>query len=328
MKSLNEVKDNYRIPIINNLRGIAALTVCLYHFVYTTKNYITHDTILNVFSYGQYGVQIFFVISGIVIPFSLLKSNYSILKFPKFFLKRIIRIEPPYIVAVLLAILILIVRGDMAKLNFTEITLHIGYLIPFFLPKYNWLNNVFWTLGIEFQYYIIISLLILLVINFGLLGRFIFYLTLLIIPFFFTDSNFFPYYAPIFLIGISWCFFFLKKINLIEFLCVLITSFVISYLKISNIESLFALGTLILIHFLKNYSNKILLFFGNISYTFYLIHPLIGASCINLLSHKFTLGWQKPIVIGVGFILTTISSYILYKLIEKPTHELSKKIKF
>lgn len=322
------MKDNYQIPIINNLRGIAALTVCLYHFVYTTKDYITQETILNIFSFGQYGVQIFFVISGIVIPFSLFKSNYSILKFPNFFLKRIIRIEPPYILAVLLAILILIFRGDIAKLNFTEITLHIGYLIPFFLPKYNWLNNVFWTLGIEFQYYIIISALILLILKNKIIGRIIFYLSLLIMPFIFGDSNFFPFYAPIFLFGITWCLLFLNKINFIEFLIVVIASFVIAYLKVSHIEAYIGLGTLLLVHFLKNYSNKLLLFFGNISYTFYLIHPLIGASCINLLSHKFTLGWQKPIVIIAGFIVTTISSYILYKLIEKPTHELSKKIKY
>jgi peptidoglycan/LPS O-acetylase OafA/YrhL len=324
---LNKVKDNYQIPIINNLRGIAALTVCLYHFICTTKDYVTGERILDSFYYGQFGVQIFFVISGIVIPLSLLKSDYSILKFPKFFLKRIIRIEPPYIVAVILAILILIFRGDMSKINLTEISLHIGYLIPFFLPKYNWLNNVFWTLGIEFQYYIIISLLILLLLKNLFFGRLIFYSILLTMPFIFTDSNFFPFYAPIFLIGIVWCLLFLNKVNLIEFVTVLMASFVVAYLKVSHIEAYIGLGTIILVHFFKNYSNKLLLFFGNISYTFYLIHPLIGASCINILSHKYYLSWQKPIVIGVGIIVTIISSYIMYRIIEKPTHQLSKKIK-
>lgn len=322
------MKDNYQIPIINNLRGVAAISVCLFHFVYSTVNYVTNQSVLNVFYFGQYGVQLFFVISGIVIPLSLLKSNYSIVKFPKFFYKRIIRIEPPYLVAVTIAILIMISRGDSSKLNFTQIALHIGYLIPFYLYKYAWLNQVFWTLAIEFQYYIILSFLILLILKNKFIGRLLFYLTLLTMPYFFTDSNFFPFYAPIFLIGISWCLFFINKIKSFEYFCVLTMSFVIAYLKISPTNAFLGLGSIIIIHFFKNYSNKLLLFFGNISYSFYLIHPLIGASCINVLSHKFTLSWQKPIVICFGFIVTTISSYILYRLIEKPTQILSKKIKY
>ena len=322
------MRDNFQIPIINNLRGIAALSVCLFHFVFSTKNYVTHQPTLDVFYFGQYGVQLFFIISGIVIPLSLLKSNYTLLKFPKFFLKRIIRIEPPYIVAVAIAILIIILRGDISKLNFTQIALHIGYLIPFFLSKYAWLNEVFWTLAIEFQYYIIISILILLITKNKFIGRLLFYLSFLMMPFLYSNSNFFPFYAPMFLIGISWCLFFLSKINSLEFIFVLVAAICVTFFKIGHTDAFVGLFTIIFIHFLKNYSNKLLLFFGNISYTMYLIHPLIGASCINLLSHKFALSWQKPIVIVVGFIVTTISSYVLYRIIEKPTQALSKKIKY
>lgn len=322
------MKDNFQIPIINNLRGIAALLVCLFHFVFSTKNYITNQQILDVFYFGQYGVQLFFIISGIVIPLSLLKSNYTLLKFPTFFLKRIIRIEPPYLVALAIAILIIIIRGNVSKLNYTQIALHIGYLIPFFLDEYAWLNEVFWTLAIEFQYYLIISVLIVLLTNNTFIGRLTFYLIFLIMPFLYSNSNFFPFYAPMFLIGILWCLFFLTKINSLEFICLLVASVCVTFFKIGHTDAFIGLFTIIFIHFLKNYSNKLLLFFGNISYTMYLIHPLIGASCINILSHKFALSWQKPIVIIVGFVVTTVSSYILYLIIEKPTQSLSKKIKY
>ena len=322
------MKNNFQIPIINNLRGIAALLVCLFHFVFSTKNYITNQQILDVFYFGQYGVQLFFIISGIVIPLSLLKSNYTLLKFPSFFLKRIIRIEPPYLVALSIAILIIIIRGNVSKLNYTQIALHIGYLIPFFLDEYAWLNEVFWTLAIEFQYYLIISVLIVLLTNNTFIGRLTFYLIFLLMPFLYSNSNFFPFYAPMFLIGILWCLFFLTKINSLEFICLLVASVSVTFFKIGHIDAFIGLFTIIFIHFLKNYSNKLLLFFGNISYTMYLIHPLIGASCINILSHKFALSWQKPIVIIVGFVVTTVSSYILYLIIEKPTQSLSKKIKY
>ena len=60
------------ISVINTLRGIAALVVCLYHFVCTTTDYIESQIILDIFSFGKKGVQIFFIISGIVIPLSML----------------------------------------------------------------------------------------------------------------------------------------------------------------------------------------------------------------------------------------------------------------
>ena len=322
------MKDNYQIPILNNLRGIAALSVCLFHFICTTIDYISNKNILSFFQYGHYGVELFFIISGIVIPLSLLKSNYSLKKFHVFFLKRVIRIEPPYIAALIFSVLIIILKGNIYTINITQILLHIGYLIPFFINKYSWLNQVFWTLAIEFQYYIIISVLILLVITPNLFKRILFYLILSLLPFLLPNRAFFPYYSPIFLLGISWCLLFLNKIKSLEFIIIFTASLTITYFKIAHFDAYLGLTTILLIHFFKNYSNKLLLFFGNISYTFYLIHPLIGASCINLLSHKYRLVWQKPIVIIVGFIITTISSYIIYKLVEKPTHQLSKKIKY
>ncbi|WP_461147988.1 acyltransferase family protein [Spirosoma pulveris] len=46
--------------------------------------------------YGKYGVQIFFVVSGFVIPLSLKKSNYDERGYPRFLWKRVLRLHPPY----------------------------------------------------------------------------------------------------------------------------------------------------------------------------------------------------------------------------------------
>ena len=322
-----------QIPFINNLRGVAALSVCLFHFIYSTINYVTDQDILNIVYYGQYGITLFFVISGVVIPLSLLRSNYTINKWPKFLLKRAIRIEPPYLVALALSITMILVRrqitGDTtADISMTQIALHLGYLIPFFLDEFKWLNEVFWTLAIEFQYYLIISFLILLVINGKLIGRLVFYVIILALPFCFLDLNFFPAYAGIFLMGISWSFYYIKKINTIEFLIVLTGSFFVVYFKFGNVDAVCGLVTVICIQLFNTYSNKVLNFFGNISYSLYLIHPLIGASIINVLSHSFFLSWQKPIVISIGLGVTILSSYIMYRFVEKPTQLLSKRIMY
>jgi peptidoglycan/LPS O-acetylase OafA/YrhL len=321
-----------QIPIINNLRGVAALAVCLYHFIYTTTNYVKDQSILNVTYYGQFGVALFFVISGVVIPLSLIRANYKIKNWPKFFIKRVVRIEPPYIVALLLAIIIAIARKRIlnettVELSFTQITLHLGYLIPFF-EGFKWLNNVFWTLAIEFQYYLVISVLILLVTEGKIAGRFVFYILMMLSPFYFTNPNFFPSYSALFLMGICWSFYYLKKSNLLEFLVVLFLSFLIVYLKLGHIEAIVGIITTLIIQVFTTSSIKILDFFGNISYSLYLIHPLIGGTLINILSHTFVISWQKPIVIMVGIGITVFSSYIMYRIIEKPTQLLSKRITY
>ncbi len=322
------MKDNFQIPIINNLRGFAALSVCLFHFVCGTVNYINDATTLKIATFGYYGVQLFFVISGIVIPLSLLKSNFSLLKFPTFFLKRIIRIEPTYIIAIITSLLILAIKHNLNQVSISQITLHLGYLIPFYLNKYKWLNEVFWTLAIEFQYYLIISILILLVIKNQFIGRLLFYACFLVMPFIFDNPNFFLMYAPIFLIGCNFCLFFLNKTKVIEFITVFIIAIIVTCLKIGITDAIIATVAICIIHLFKNYSNKLLNFFGTISYSFYLFHTIIGAAIVNVLSHKFVQVWQKPIVILAGISVTIILSYIIYILIEKPTHTLSKKIKY
>lgn len=322
------MKESLNIPIISNLRGVASFGVCLFHFIFTTVNYINNSSVLTIFSYGFYGIHLFFIISGIVIPLSLLKSNYTILKFPTFFFKRILRIEPTYIVAIILSILILFLKGNLFKVSFTQIVLHLGYLIPFYNEKYTWLCTVFWTLAIEFQYYLIISILILLIQKNTLISRLLFYSSLITMPFIFNSVYFFPFYAPIFLIGTCWCLFYLKKINLTEFIVILFITLLVAYFKTGKNETITAILSISIIQFFQNYSNKILNFFGTISYSLYLFHPIFGASVINILSHRYREAWQKPLVILLGVAVTIISSFILYRLVEKPAHALSKKIKY
>src|ERR1035441_2897196 len=47
--------------------------------------------------YGWLGVEIFFVISGFIIPYSLYKAGYRVSDFTRFLLKRIARLDPPYL---------------------------------------------------------------------------------------------------------------------------------------------------------------------------------------------------------------------------------------
>jgi hypothetical protein len=92
-----------QIPIINILFGIAALFICLFHFIYSTINYITDQLVLDIAYYGQFAVALFFVLLCIVIPLSLIRSDYTWNNWFRFFINRAVRIEPPYLVALALA---------------------------------------------------------------------------------------------------------------------------------------------------------------------------------------------------------------------------------
>jgi peptidoglycan/LPS O-acetylase OafA/YrhL len=92
-----------QIPIINILFGIAALFICLFHFIYSTINYISDQLVLDIAYYGQFAVALFFVLLCIVIPLSLIRSDYTWNNWFRFFINRAVRIEPPYLVALALA---------------------------------------------------------------------------------------------------------------------------------------------------------------------------------------------------------------------------------
>ena len=106
--------------------------------------------------YGYLGIHVFFVISGFVLPYSLHTAGFQTSDFFRFLFKRVLRIDPPYLVAVLIAILLPFWNGR-GLLGWSTIFAHLGYLNDILnLP---WASGIFWTLAIEFQFYIALGVL-------------------------------------------------------------------------------------------------------------------------------------------------------------------------
>jgi hypothetical protein len=91
-----------RVPVIELLRGLAAISVVLFHL----SNSMESETPRVLTAYGWLGVDVFFVISGFVIPYSLHGTGYSIRNFPRFMLRRVVRLEPPYLASILFAVML------------------------------------------------------------------------------------------------------------------------------------------------------------------------------------------------------------------------------
>lgn len=328
-----EKPNNQQIPIINSLRGIAALSVVFYHFICKTVDYIESEYMLDIFHYGQKGVQLFFIISGIVIPLSMINSNYKLKNFGKFITKRFVRIEPPYLVAVAIGIFYLYIRNlipgtvdvDISP-GIVEILLHIGYLVPFF-ESADWINPVFWTLAVEFQYYLALALFIPLAISGKIIYRITFYLIFLAAIFLPVSMAFVPFWAAYFMVGIVYAFYIKNLIGKYELSILYCLLSVLIYWHHGIVDLGIAAGAIGLIHFLPNFKSGLTLFLGKISYSLYLLHSIIGAAFVNYLSHSFTSNLGKFLVISGGIIISVGSAYLMYRIIEKPSQNLSKKIK-
>lgn len=314
------------------MRGLAAASVCFYHFICTTTDFIQNKTVLDVFYFGQYGVSLFFIISGVVIPIAMINSGYHIQNWHKFILRRFVRIEPPYIVAVGIGITYLFLRNyipgsapvDLTP-NFTNVLLHLGYLIPFF-ENQSWINPVFWTLAVEFQYYLTISILFPLALSKKIVVRVLFYLFMISLSFIDTDTSFFTHWSVYFLIGITYALFFTKQINLIEYLTISVVSIVATIIELNWINALIAIAVILSIHFAKNQRSKLGDFVGNISYSLYLLHSIIGSAFVNFFSHRVSENWEKAVIILCGFLISVLSAYVMYRLIELPSQKAARKL--
>jgi peptidoglycan/LPS O-acetylase OafA/YrhL len=141
-----------RLKNIDILRGIAAISVVYFHISGSTG---LSKSAASSGHYGFLGVEIFFVISGFILPYSMYKRGYMISDFIKFLGKRILRIDPPYLTILLIAIVLMLLTKRPVPES-TSIISHLGYLNG--ILGYHWISPVFWTLALEFQFYIFLGL--------------------------------------------------------------------------------------------------------------------------------------------------------------------------
>ena len=266
---------NRYYPTINLLRGTAALLVCLFHFIsYTDFRgdlFPVDNLIRNIGNLGANGVYIFLVISGFVIPLSLQNTNYDIRKLFQFLSRRFIRIEIPYIASILLILfvrfLFVLKNHDVFTFSIEQFLYHLVYYIPF--SNYEWYNVIYWTLAIEFQFYIIIGLFYFCLSSKNNITLYLFLLLFGLLGFVLPDHRFVFHTSSIFLQGIILFLIKTEKINQkIGYFFLFLAACATAYLHTIEISifSIFTVFAILFIEIDNKYSNK----FGEISYSLYL----------------------------------------------------------
>lgn len=322
-----------RMEIIEFLRGFAALSVAWFHFT-NGEDLISSGWLKSTGSYGWLGVEVFFVISGFIIPFSMFKSGFSFPRHVKtFLLKRILRLEPPYIIAILLSLMLTFIsaatpwfKGQQPDITLTQILLHLGYLNAFF--DYGWLNPVFWTLAIEFQFYICISILFPLISHNSTYVRMLSLLAMCAIAFIIENNAFVFEYMTLFALGIVTFWKFCGLIKNRDYLIAIFLFSCASAFSLDIPSAIAGLSTALLIGYITIKRSAVFTFFGATSYSLYLLHVPIGGRIVNLGKRLPDMLAVDLLVLFTALVCSLIAAYVMYKFIERPAQGWSSALKY
>ena len=322
-----------RYQELDSLRGIAALSVVLFHFTFGYDNglkVLSDDKFY--FRYGSLGVSLFFIISGFVIFMTLQKTKNT----SDFIVSRFSRLYPAYWACIITTVIL----TTALSVPFQQNMFNMGQILVNFSMFQYWfkikdVDGVYWTLAIELTFYAIMYFVFL--INkqqhIALFCSIWLALSVLFAAFDIPFKNyinviFILKHAPLFVAGIT---FYLLKSNPKDYylhtlvLFSLFSEYVLLYKLDSQlvvyaiVTSFFCIFYLFIYDRLRFLSINILLFFGSISYSLYLIHENIGVALIYWLKKVYDVQlFYLPIsILSVVILASCITFYI-----EKPAIQL------
>jgi peptidoglycan/LPS O-acetylase OafA/YrhL len=344
---------NKKIYSLESLRGIAALIVALYH--YPSTSYLH-------FKDGYLAVYFFFSLSGFVITLNYFNKINNFNSLIKFQIKRYFRIYPIHLFTLLIVLSIQLLKLILLKffyLNSANEAFHPSNLFSvhdfiqhLFLTQsvtnfgyfLSW-NAAAWTISAEFYAYLVFGLLALIARG----NKLIFIIILLLYILFsgLISLNFGNYINPVFLTCLLYFFsgcivFFIyekTKFRINDFFFIIFLFTLIAYNKFYELDNsiLFSICIfLVLIAKQNTFINKVLnfkplVYFGTISYSFYMMHQSILYLYIQSLKLIFDVSFDNKngvttdtgdpyydSLITISYIaISIIISAIIYRYIEQ-----------
>lgn len=311
------------LPVIDGFRFLAIASVVFFHMNDRVgQNIVGGEWLRKLFSFGNIGVQLFFMISGFVLALPFVRrytqgGKPTLLK--DYFLRRLIRIEPTYLINLLLLFFVFGMYAKCARIpahfcgcgnDYSHLGWSMLYLHNIRYHNFSFINFVAWSLEIEIQFYILMPFLawVFLRIPKAMLRRLV--LVSVCIPFLVLQASQhqarFPHglylfdQIQYFLLGIVVADVFLNDWDqdaregktgswfndLIAILCWSGVPLVLAY---SRYAARFAVPFLLFVAFLTSlrsvwvrrlFSNRWIAVFGGMCYTIYLYHPFLLSKVI------------------------------------------------
>lgn len=371
MKDKNPSGVTY-IEQLTWLRGIAAFLVIISHSLQATSvKYTETDEVspipffLRWLNLGSFGVTLFLVLSGCTLYISNSNkiSRHSILNF---YIKRCFRIWPAFAVSMTVYIgfgfifstFYLQSQGHWIEKQFLA-SYTVADIVNYLSLTFNisgpsgLFNNAYWSLPVEFQYYLIFPVIIILMRYVGLFGPILIGSSLFLMPklgLFIMDDE------SIFTLSLSFCggvivgyiyqnFSF--HINTLLGLCLLLALFTLassitnSYITLPDIPFIsgiwnwyiaIAIASVFIALFTKvNIHNKIELFlkhYGTISYSTYLYHNIFVAIAVLIIIQLEISNGNLRLFLTLLYAIigSYIAASISYKYIEEPFITIGRNI--
>ena len=149
---LAEPRKSNRILELDALRAMAAINLLLFHFTYLYQSKYGFTSPLGIaYPYGKYGVQLFFMLSGLVNAMTLLGKHRS----EDFLVARLIRICPPFWAAMLINFLLVCIMPLAAHPPTFAQWLANLTIVPGLWGQ-DCIEPVTWTLQVELLFYLVL----------------------------------------------------------------------------------------------------------------------------------------------------------------------------
>jgi peptidoglycan/LPS O-acetylase OafA/YrhL len=355
-----------RFAHIDALRGIAALLVIWLHvsaaFVHLSPETLALGTgfydVAWAIDTGRIGVVVFFAISGFVICRSL---NGNIIEgSKKFLIRRLLRLYPAFWVSIMLGFFSIWWLFDK-PISWNIIAANIT-MLPELLGEPQ-IIGLYWTLETELAFYLLCWLLF---VSRSLNNPLILFLISAFLACFFVVAKFFimppglrsslkamPYHLAIMFWGgffrywyddqkaliivaerkiqLQWLLYVLTMIILMPAIAALIKGNLEHNDTLIRLGSSYILGLTVFIIgcLVFKIKNPFMTWTGTISYSLYLVHPVILYSLFWYLKNKapyWLMTFHLSIYIGFTMVFTIILSAIIYYSVEKPAIDYAHKL--
>ena len=330
------------------------MLVVLYHLFINTESLLLPSTPewlhALVGSFGATGVNVFFVLSGFVISMNLRGAPLSGRYVAMFALRRSVRLDPPYWVTIVLCIalarLSALMFSELAgrgQYSAAQIVSHLFYLQD--ILGYGDISAVFWTLCIELQFYLALVLVLTAAFDPARPGQrpllaigalTVLSLVLAVGQLKLPVDGLFVRYWHMFGLGVLTCWCVFGDVAWRWWFALVAVELGIVFgaaPSLPHLAPVLAAGTLVLSTrwtpargWLNGPVHQLL---GKLSYSLYLMHPIVGWSTISVLKKLF--GDHPSVALGLAFMAAGIaasiaSAWVLYRLVELPAIRWSKKV--
>lgn len=352
------IKGMPRVYSIDYLRGLMAASVMIYHFLSWSIGVPESDTLIG--RLGVYAVSTFYIISGISLYLVYKNNNWNIREVGAFTTKRYFRIAPAFWLAMLLMIIFHTTRGGEFIPDWARYASNLSLTFGFYAPR-DYIPGGGWSIGNEMVFYALFPIIMIAAKKprHFLIVTLISGLAYLYFAFYAMSSEktlaeqWDTYIHPmnqVFLFSIGIAIGWIrdrwgavpKNISYLTFISsgLLLTFYPASGNQANIVTEYNRLLFTIFCSGLcfsalnipmkkKGLISRSLKFFGDISYSLYLLHSVVAMYTLHLVLPRlgaFSPSEKATILFSIALPISIALSYLIYRFIEKPAIYLGKNL--